>query len=112
MESYLNEFFLKLKMEFCPKCGSLVIGKACSRCDYKSASEKKLKTSEKVDARKEIVVIDESKDTSTHPIVEEKCSKCKNNKSYFWEIQTRASDESPTKFFKCTKCGHTKRDYR
>jgi DNA-directed RNA polymerase subunit M len=47
------------------------------------------------------------------PIVkDEKCKKCGNEDSYFWTVQTRASDESETKFFKCTKCGHTRRDYK
>ena len=46
------------------------------------------------------------------PIVNEKCKKCGNEKAYFWTVQTRASDESETKFFKCVKCGETKREYR
>jgi len=102
-------------MEFCPKCGAVLIAKrknnGCPRCNYSSKSKVKLKTSEKVDARKEIPVISE-KDSEVHPIVIEKCKKCGNDKSYFWTIQTRSSDEAETKFFKCTKCGHTWRDYR
>jgi len=26
-------------------------------------------------------------------------------------IQTRAADEPPTRFYRCTKCGHTWREY-
>jgi len=103
-------------MEFCPKCGALLLsndkGKKCPRCGHSNSSKTKIRTSEKVNARKEIVVVDENANDSVHPIMNEKCRKCGNPTSYFWEIQTRSSDESPTKFFKCTKCGHTRRDYR
>ncbi|PIO07920.1 transcription factor S, partial [Candidatus Pacearchaeota archaeon CG10_big_fil_rev_8_21_14_0_10_35_219] len=32
--------------------------------------------------------------------------------AYFWTMQTRAADESETKFYRCTKCDHTWREYR
>lgn len=102
-------------MEFCPRCGSVLIQKSknagCPRCSYSSGEKLKIKTCEKVEEKKEIPVVCD-KDTSTFPIVEEKCKKCKNPKSYFWTMQTRASDEAETKFFKCTKCSHTWRSYR
>jgi len=48
----------------------------------------------------------------TFPIVAEKCKVCGNDKAYFWTTQTRAGDEAETKFFKCTKCEKTWREYR
>ncbi len=102
-------------MEFCPKCGSVLIQKTknagCPRCGYSSKSKLKITSSEKINERQEIAVYS-GKDQKTLPIVSEKCSKCGNEKSYFWTIQTRSSDEAETKFFKCVKCGHTKREYR
>ena len=71
----------------------------------------KIKTSEALNERKEVVVVS-TKDTETRPIVNEKCKECGNDKAYFWTVQTRASDEAETKFFKCTKCEHTWRSYR
>jgi len=47
----------------------------------------------------------------TKPIVEERCEKCSNKEAYFWTIQTRAADEAETRFFKCTKCNYTWREY-
>jgi transcription factor S len=102
-------------MEFCPRCGSILVQKnnsnKCPRCGYVLKSKIKIKTSEKVNVRKEIPVVSE-KDTSVYPIITEICKKCGNDKVYFWTVQTRAGDEAETKFFKCTKCEHTWRDYR
>ncbi|MCK4973458.1 MAG: transcription factor S, partial [Candidatus Heimdallarchaeota archaeon] len=28
-----------------------------------------------------------------------------------WMVQTRSADESPTRFFRCTACGETWREY-
>ena len=101
-------------MEFCPKCGAVLIEKrknyGCARCNYSTKEKPKLKTSEKVDAKQEVAVI--KKDTKTMPIVNEKCKKCSHDKAYFWTIQTRAGDEAETKFFQCLKCEHTWREYR
>jgi len=71
---------------------------------------KKLVVSEKAEKREEIAVV--KQEDEFHPIVDMKCPKCKNKKSYFWTMQTRSSDESETKFYKCVKCKHTWRVYR
>ena len=102
-------------MEFCPKCGAVLIQKrkndGCPRCNYSIKGRVKLRTSEKVDEKKKVESIPEGQNEIL-PIVAEDCKECGNKEAYFWTVQTRASDESETKFFKCTKCGHTKRDYR
>jgi DNA-directed RNA polymerase subunit M len=107
-------------MEFCPKCGSVLVQKkknlGCARCGYSSKSSKeksKLKTVEKIDesTKKEVAVI-KSKDTEVFPIITETCKECGNDKAYFWTVQTRSGDEAETKFFKCTKCSFTWREYR
>ena len=101
-------------MEFCPKCGSVLVQKrkndGCPRCSYVSKKHTKISTSEKINEKSEIPVI--KKPVETMPIVNEKCPKCGHDKAYFWTVQTRASDESETKFYKCIKCGNTKREYR
>lgn len=98
-------------MEFCPKCGSMLISKDCSECDYKSNSEIKLETSEKQKEFKEIVVVNDG-ENEVHPIVEIECPKCNHNEAFFWTKQTRAGDEAETKFYKCVKCKNIWRDYR
>ncbi len=101
-------------MEFCPKCGAVLIQKrknyGCARCDYSTKEKLKIKTSEKIEEKNKVAVV--KKEMNTLPIVVEKCKKCGNDKAYFWTSQTRAGDEAETKFFKCTKCDHTWREYR
>ena len=101
-------------MEFCPKCGSLIMvndGKAkCAGCGHSPKKKISIKSSEKIEKTKEIAVISEKE--KTHPEVEIDCPKCKHNKAFFWTMQTRSSDEPETRFYKCTKCDHTWRVYR
>ncbi|MBI5803443.1 transcription factor S [Candidatus Pacearchaeota archaeon] len=101
-------------MKFCPKCGSVLIKKTrnfgCPRCNYSTKEKIKIGSTEKMNERKEVVVMKE-KDAQTLPVTSETCKKCKNKEAYFWTIQTRAGDEAETKFFKCTKCEYTWRDY-
>ncbi len=103
-------------MEFCSKCGGIILieddkDSACVKCGYKYKGKLKLSASEKINIPERVAVVNESK-MNTRPIVEIKCSSCKNKEAYFWTMQTRSSDESETKFYKCTKCEHTWRVYR
>lgn len=102
-------------MEFCERCGGMILiteDKAvCAGCGYRSKKKPKMKTSEKI-GEKETVAVIKDKDDNINPVVEMKCPKCKNKRSYFWTMQTRSADESETKFYKCTKCEHTWRAYR
>jgi len=101
-------------MEFCEKCGGLVIIEndraICSKCGHKVKKRVKIEASEKVNSKETIAVVKE--DEEVNPIVDMTCPKCKNKKAYFWTMQTRAGDESETKFYKCTECKHTWRKYR
>lgn len=102
-------------MEFCQKCGAIIIVKddkaACAACGYRPKKVPKIKASEKIEKKEQVAVIKEE-EANTYPIVDIKCPKCKHNQAYFWTMQTRAADESETKFYKCTKCKHTWRVYR
>lgn len=104
-------------MEFCPKCGAVLVQKTknfgCPRCSYSSKSKVKLSSSEKIEGKNEVAVVS-SKTAQTLPKVAEACKKCGNKESYFWTVQTRSGDEAETKFFKCTndKCEFTWREYR
>ena len=102
-------------MQFCPKCGAILVQKrtkfGCPRCSYSSKDKIKIETSEKIEEHKGITVIKEN-EGEVLPLVDRDCPECGNKKAYFWTKQTRSSDESETKFFKCKKCRHTWRDYR
>lgn len=116
-------------MEFCPKCGSRLELKkvkvdedfevvlACSKCEYvKHGIEKKIrpKVTELIETNSEkAVTVISKKDQKlrTMPTLKVECPKCGNNLVYVWQVQTRGGDESSTQFMRCTKCGHTFREY-
>jgi DNA-directed RNA polymerase subunit M len=81
---------------------------ACPKCNYKSKEAPKV-IKETVEKTQEIGIVE--KETEAYPLVDKECPKCGHNKAYFWEVQTRASDEPATQFFKCEKCKHTWRHY-
>lgn len=101
-------------MEFCPKCGCVLMrtGKEskCPRCRYKTKSKLKIEASENVKSKPQIGIITD-KDTDVFPVTNETCPKCGHKEAYFWTSQTRAGDEAETKFFRCTKCKYTWREY-
>lgn len=101
-------------MQFCPKCGLILVQKrkrfVCPKCSYVAKDKVKLKTSEKMEEKQEIGVLKE-KDSIVWPIVSLTCPKCGNTTAYFWSTQTRAADEAETRFFRCTKCKYTWREY-
>jgi DNA-directed RNA polymerase subunit M len=116
-----------LKMEFCPECGSRLMLKkvqvgedfevvlACSKCDYKKQGLGKVgpKVSERINNTKKSVTVISKEDQkmNTLPTLKVECPKCGNNLVYVWQVQTRGGDESSTQFMRCTKCGHTFREY-
>ncbi|MHC1599122.1 MAG: transcription factor S [Candidatus Methanofastidiosia archaeon] len=111
-------------MEFCPECESLIIptkkdGKTlliCKKCGYTrdvdlNDSNSKFIVQEKIShsPKEKLIVIEENIDTL--PKTREECPKCGNREAFWWEIQTRSSDEPSTKFYRCVKCSHTWREY-
>jgi DNA-directed RNA polymerase subunit M len=112
-------------MEFCPKCGcrleprkavdSVVL--ACSKCGYtkqptsSKAQAKVVKTFQPTTQPSLTVITEEDQKIKTMPTIHMKCDKCGNNLVYIWQVQTRGGDEASTQFMRCTKCGHTFREY-
>ncbi len=104
-------------MEFCDKCGSILIPKktktgvifVCRNCgkEYKKGNE--IKITEKIVKEDKIKIIDDKEDKL--PVTENLCPECGNKEAFWWMQQTRSIDEPPTRFYKCTKCGHTWREY-
>ncbi|MCS7119029.1 MAG: transcription factor S [Archaeoglobaceae archaeon] len=101
-------------MEFCPKCKSLMrySGKKaiCRKCGYeKEAVNEKIVIKSELN-REEIPVI-EGERVQTLPTTKALCPVCGNTEAYWWMRQLRAADESEVRFFRCTKCGKTWREY-
>ncbi len=101
-------------MNFCPKCGSILTQKkkrfSCPKCGYVSKEKIKLTSSEKVESNNKIDVLHE-KDSNVWPTVSATCPECGHDEAFFWSTQMRAADEAETRFFRCTKCKHTWREY-
>ena len=102
-------------MQFCPRCGSILMQKrknfGCPKCSYTTKEKEKLQTKEKINESQNVSVVKE-KDMDVLPVVEQTCKTCGNKEAYFWTSQTRSGDEAETKFFRCRKCGHTWREYK
>ncbi len=114
-------------MEFCPRCGSFLTltkskeGKeivgvlACGKCDYRKPSSRNLQKGKMLVKRKHksslTVITEEDQKITTMPTIQVSCPKCENNLVFVWQVQTRGGDEASTQFMRCTKCGHTFREY-
>ncbi len=81
----------------------------CS-CGYEKSEVENSKMKESLENKEDVPVVDKGEEDPS-PLVEAECKKCGHNKARFWTVQTRASDEPETKFFRCEKCNHTWRDY-
>ena len=104
---------------FCPDCRSILHPKkykgkrtlACPSCGYVAKDPITTKITETVKEKKLLNLVDKNLEDEVLPKCEAKCEKCENKTAFYWLVQTRAGDEAETKFLKCTKCGHTWREY-
>ena len=83
----------------------------CRKCGY----EKEVESDEKIIVvskgnRDEVPVI-EGENIKTLPTTNAVCPACGNREAFWWLRQLRSADESEVRFFRCTKCGKTWREY-
>ena len=108
-------------MKFCPECGALleIVKKGttlkCPRCKYQKAlNQEKIKQRINVPCGKsaEIAVIDKkAASLRQHPTVKVVCQTCGHTKSETWTVETaNETIHSTITFFRCTKCGTTRRE--
>ncbi len=103
-------------MDFCKKCGSIVLGSKgqnvkCNSCGEELLIGTEIGISGNIEQKSKIEIVDNAQKREIYPIVDKECSKCNHKKSYYWAKQTRAADEDETQFFKCEKCSHQWREY-
>ncbi|MEM5791064.1 MAG: transcription factor S [Candidatus Aenigmatarchaeota archaeon] len=107
-------------VEFCKKCGNLMVvekGKKkdyliCRKCGTKELLKGKVSIKEvKHETKKEVIVLKKEEGIAQLPKTKIMCPKCENMEAYWWMQQTRSADEPPTIFYKCTKCGYSWRSY-
>jgi transcription factor S len=103
-------------MEFCPNCKSMMIPNpklgmmVCKKCGTKVEITAKDKVVSKINQNTAEMPVLEG-NISLLPTTNARCPECGNNTAY-WEMkQTRAADESPTRFLTCTKCRYRWRKY-
>jgi len=101
-------------MEFCPKCKSMMMpANNIYKCrNAKCGFEKPIKESfvSKTEIKERVVTVLEDREMGM-PTTRAKCEDCGNMIAYWWLRQLRAADESEVRFFRCTKCGKTWREY-
>jgi len=106
-------------MDFCPKCETRLKKNndgllSCPKCKFvKGKTTDTIKEKSK-QASTEFLVMDESdmnRAKGLESTVKIDCEKCHNQEGVWWTFQTRSADEPETKFYRCTKCNHTWRDY-
>ena len=108
-------------MEFCPTCGTLLKKSSTSNrdlvCPKGHNVGKKINKPIKEKLGKsdpDFLVMEESdmkKDQGLKSTIKIDCEKCHNQEGVWWSLQTRSADEPETRFYRCTKCNHTWRDY-
>lgn len=99
---------------FCPECKSLMFPKEgyfeCRKCSFKTKIEDyKASTILEASEEKQMLIIDGELDTL--PKTRMECTDCGHNEAYWILRQTRAADEPETRIYRCTKCGHTWREF-
>jgi transcription factor S len=108
-------------MKLCKDCGNLMVPSrqgnqvmlTCQHCNTKAKVEKgsSFKLTEKIEHDNKDVIAVVEQNVSNLPITEINCPECHHNKAHWWTKQTRASDEPETRFYRCTNCKKTWREY-
>lgn len=105
-----------ISMQFCTKCKSMMFPKdgnyLCRKCGNIIPIKNNAQNfvSKAMIEDHEVVVL-EGEQISGLPTTSAKCPECGNNTASWWLRQLRSADESETRFFKCTKCKFTWREY-
>ncbi|KQC03159.1 MAG: DNA-directed RNA polymerase subunit M [Methanoculleus sp. SDB] len=104
-------------MMFCPHCKSLMVSTGgqlkCRKCGYlreMEGNDERLKKT-RLRSEKVLTIVDSDEHIATLPTTNVKCPECGHNTAEWWLRQLRSADESEVRFFRCTKCRHTWREY-
>ena len=112
-------------MRFCDTCGQLLrpnkqgedviisCANGCTTLDKKEAKKELIvESSVNVGGDNVEIIVSDKDAPRRNPTMERYCKRCdENTVTEYWQIQTRSADESPTRFYRCTKCKLTQREY-
>jgi len=104
-------------MRFCDACGAMMktegdrwVCTDCGETEARGESEGFV-TSEAQDTSDVIETAEDVQFEGQPTTDDETCEDCGNGEAYYYFKQTASADEPPTRFFKCTDCGHQWRGY-
>ncbi|QLG48309.1 transcription factor S [Natrinema halophilum] len=108
-------------MQFCDECGSMMKAQGdnmvCTNEDCGASSERDqeredafITTESQTDD--DVIESDENANFEGKPkATDVVCDECGTQEAWYTLKQTASADEPPTRFFKCTECGHRWREY-
>ena len=104
-------------MKFCDECGSMMKTDGgswvCGSCGFEEARDTDDESAMEVTEGQEesnVVDVSDVDEATTGPTTEVICPECGNDRATYQMRQIRAADESETRFFTCTDCGHKWRE--
>ncbi|MFW5935341.1 MAG: transcription factor S [Halolamina sp.] len=104
-------------MKFCDECGSMMKAEGdewvCGSCGYtepRDEAEESGMTTQQDQEESEIVDMSDVGEEAMGPTTEIRCPECGNDRASYEMKQIRSADESETRFFTCTECGHKWRE--
>lgn len=107
-------------MQFCEECGSLMHADTdtdemvCSNCGVHTPKDEERAAefvSTETQTFDDVIETEEGDADEGKPTTDVHCEECDNDRAWYTIKQTGAADEPPTRFFKCTECGHRWRGY-
>lgn len=111
-------------MRFCPKCGAIleIVHRSrallqCRKCGYKTQLQQNVSAKNKKphsydSGLNEVAVVGrEELKLRTFPVVRVTCPKCGATESEVWTVAVGSEGTTSSfTFFRCTSCGHTRRE--
>ncbi|HMK47216.1 MAG TPA: transcription factor S [Methanocella sp.] len=94
-----------------PSTGGMVRCRKCGHEKKAQAGNMIVGGNATVKQEREMTVLDDKQDAGLPTTDDVKCPDCGNQKAYWWMRQLRSADESEVRFFRCTQCGKTWREY-
>ena len=106
-------------LKFCSKCKSILkyvqeedkMYLFCGRCEHKEPVKSEYVGSEYTTEEKVTVISEAEQKLRAMETSKSECPKCKHDTAFIWMVLLRGGDEAATQFFKCVKCGNTRRLY-
>jgi DNA-directed RNA polymerase subunit M len=102
-----------LKMRLVKTGSGSFMARTCANCGYFVKSDKAVDTQlENSSGPVPITVVGGvAGHIEAMPTTSIECPHCHNKEAEWWLVQTASAAESSTQFYRCTKCGHTWRQY-